>query len=83
MTTMGLRGVLACAFIVSGSLLTGMVVVPSGAAASEPFAARAVVAGDAGPGLLERFRLKACQVSLAATRSDRSASRDRSRECGE
>ena len=36
MTTMGLRGVLACAFIVSTSLLTGMAAMPSGASASEP-----------------------------------------------
>jgi hypothetical protein len=83
MTTMGLRGVLACAFIVSSGLLTGMVALPSGAAASEQDVASVAVAEPAGPGLLDQVRLKACQVSLAATRSDLSASRDRSRQCGQ
>lgn len=83
MTTMGLRGVLACAFIVSSSLLTGMVALPSGAAASEPLSGVVAMPAEAGTGLFDRFKRKACQISLAATRSDRSASRDRSRECGE
>ena len=82
MTTMGLRGVLACAFIVSTSLLTGMVALPSGAAASEPASASVEPAAAAGPGLFDRVKLKACQVSLAATRSDQLSSRDRSRQCG-
>jgi hypothetical protein len=83
MTTIGLRGVLACALIVSGSLTTGMVALPSGAEASEPASAGVAGATAARPGLLERVKVKACQVSLAATRSDRNASRDRRRECGE
>ena len=81
MTTMGLRGVLACAFIVTTSLLTGMVALPSGAAASESSSAGVDVLAAAEPGLLDRVKLKACRISLAATRSDRSASRERSREC--
>lgn len=83
MTTMGLRGVLACAFIVSSGLLTGLAAMPSGAEASEPAVAGAEVPAAAQPGLFAQVRLKACQVSLAATRSDRSASRDRSRQCGQ
>lgn len=83
MTTMGLRGVLACAFIVSTSLLTGMVALPSGAAASESSQASFGVPTAAKPGLVDRIKAKACQVSLAATRRDRSAGRDASRQCGE
>ena len=82
MTTMGLRGVLACAFIVSTSLLTGMAAMPSGASASEPAVATFAAPEAAKPGLFDRIRLKACQVSLAARPSDRSTSRDRSRQCG-
>ena len=81
MTTMGLRSVLACAFIVSTSLLTGMAAMSSGAAASQPASAAVESAAVAAPGLLDRVKLKACQVSLAATRSDRVSSRDRSRPC--
>ena len=79
MTTMGLRSVLACAFIVSTSLLTGMAAMSSGAAASPPLSAASEAA--AAPGLIERVKLKACQVSLAAARSDRVSGRDRSRQC--
>lgn len=83
MTTMGLRGVLACAFIVSSSLLTGLVALPSGAAASERPSALAGVPAVDQPGVLDRVKRKACLVSLAATRTDRGASPDRSRACGE
>jgi hypothetical protein len=83
MTTMGMRGVLACAFIVFTSLLTGMVALPSGAAASEVALANVEVPAAAKPGLFDRIKAKACQVSLAATRRDRSAGRDVSRQCGE
>ena len=82
MTTMGLRGVLACAFIVSTVLLTGMAAMPSGAAASEPGADVAHSAPQEGPGLIDRVKQKACQISVAATRVDRGTSRDRSRQCG-
>ncbi len=78
---MGLRGVLACAFIVSTSLLTGMVALPSGAAASERSSRLAGEPEAAQPGLLERVKAKACRISLAATRSDRSSTGDRSRQC--
>ena len=78
---MGLRGVLACAFIVSTSMLTGMVALPSGAAASERGSSLAGEPAVAGPGLLERVKAKACRISLAATRSDRNGSGDRSRQC--
>lgn len=83
MTTMGLRGVLACAFIVSTSLLTGMVALPSGAAASEPALAGVEGPVAAKPGLFDRIKTKACQVSLAATGRDRSGGRDVSRQCGQ
>jgi hypothetical protein len=82
MTTIGLRGVLACAFITSSSLLTGMVALPSGAAASVPFEANVAVSPPAGPGLFQQIKRKACQVSLAATHNDRRGSLDRTRECG-
>lgn len=83
MTTMGLRGVLACAFIASTALLAGGVALRAAAAASEPYAADLAPSAAAGPGLLERFKRKACHISLAATHRDRSASRDRTRQCGE
>jgi hypothetical protein len=82
MTTMGLRGVLACALIVSTSLLTGLAALPSGAAASEPASAMVEASAAAAPGLLDRVKLKACQVSLAATGGDHASSRDRRRQCG-
>ncbi len=84
MTTMGLRGTLACALIVSTGLLTGMGAMPSGAAASEPYSAGLALPSAAGPGLFERVKRKACEVSLAASRSDRSdrsGHRDRIRQC--
>lgn len=56
---------------------------PSGAAASEPYVADEAVSSTAEPNLFDRFKSKACQISLAATRRDRSSARDRSRECGE
>ena len=82
MTTLGLRGVLACAFIVSSGLLAGMGALPSGAAPSEPYSSRTDRPERFGPSLVDRLKRKACQISLAANGSDRSGSRDRSRQCG-
>lgn len=82
MTTMGLRGVLACAFIVSSGLLTGLAATPAGASASQFVPSSDGAPAAARPGLIERIKLKACHVSLAATQSDRGSSRDRSRQCG-
>ena len=83
MTTMGLRGVLACAFIVSGGLLTGMVAMPSGAAASEPGSSLSAEPEAGRTGLLARVKEKACRISLAASQSDRSGGQDRRRQCGD
>ena len=80
---MGLRGIFACAFIVSTGLLTGMAALPSGAAASEPYSAAAIDPSQQESGLFSRIKRKACQVSLAARLTDRKGNRDRSRNCDE
>ena len=82
MTTMGLRGIFACAFIVSTGLLTGMAAMPSGAAAGELQVSDTAAPSAQNAGVFALVKRKACEVSLAVTRSDRAASRDRSRQCG-
>ena len=81
MTTMGLRGVLAVALIVSTGLLTGMAAMPTGAAASRLDQDEAPAAAAPTPGLMDRIKLKACEISLAASRSDRHAARDQDQAC--
>ena len=78
---MGLRGVFACAFIVSTGLLTGMAAVPSGAAASEPFAVGEAASLPQEGSVFERVKRTACKISLSASVGDRSAAQDRSRKC--
>jgi hypothetical protein len=71
MTTMGLRGVLATAFLVSSGMLTGMSS-PSG----DPLAGEALVPDtdavetSAELSLLSRIKLRSCEVSLGAARRD-------------
>jgi hypothetical protein len=81
MTTMGLRGTLAVAFIFSTGLLTGVATMPSGAAASGLTLAEASSAPGAEPGLIDRFKRKACEISLAATQGDRAGAQERGRQC--
>ncbi len=81
MTTMGLRGTLAVAFILSTGLLTGMAATPSGAADSGFALHEASSTPGAGPGLIDRFKRKACEISLAATNGDRARAQERGRHC--
>ena len=80
MTTMGLRGVLAAAFLLSTGMLTGMASPPG-----DPLQGEALVpdtdAVETGAelSLLSRIKLKSCVVSLGASRRD--AASDRRAEC--
>ena len=79
MTTTGLRGIFAAVLMVSTGLLTGMASMPSGAAAGESTGHAG--AGAEAPGLVERFKRRACEISLVATRRDLGSARERSQEC--
>jgi len=80
MTTIGLRGVLAAAFLLSTGMLTGMASPPG-----DPLAAEALVPGtdaaeaDHELSLLSRIKYKSCVVSLGASRPDEAS--DRRAEC--
>jgi hypothetical protein len=81
MTTTGLRGVFAAVLMVSTGLVTGMSSVPPGMAAAASPGHDATQAPS--PGMVERIKRKACEISLVATRRDLGSARERSRECAE
>ncbi|MBW8368005.1 MAG: hypothetical protein K0M70_09125 [Arenimonas sp.] len=81
MTTMGLRGTLAVAFIFSTGLLTGMAGPSSEAAAGSLPLAGASDAPAAEPGLIDRFKRKACEISLATKHADRVGAQERGGHC--
>ncbi len=81
MSTIGLRGVFAAVLIVSTGFLGGMSSMSSGVADGGSSAQDTFRAGDESPGLVQRFKRKACKVSLAATRRDTDSGVQRSKEC--
>ena len=76
MSTLGVRGLLACVFAVSLGLLAGA------GQADAAFPGDTPVEAKASPGLLDHFRAKACAVSQGLSgRSDRASAEARRRDC--
>ena len=85
MGTMGVRAVLAGAFLATAGALGGVQAWPgSSSVIAEPTLAvpNLHVAETApGPGWLAGFLVRSCEHSLAATRRDQASARERRREC--
>jgi hypothetical protein len=80
MTTMGLRGVLAAAFLLSSGMLTGMASPPGDPLAGEALVPDSeAVESSTELSLLSRIKLRSCEVSLGASRRD--AAYERRAQC--